>query len=973
MPNTTPRGIEYNISPDQWGYAGAQKRLAVTTDAALSAVEAGAVAYADLVGEEAAAHARTLDAETRAALTAQVDRIDAEEVTGRVAALLLGAWDGPVADSATAPDDQGALWVTPDMVVRQWTVAPSTPGVRVNHAPNTFTRSLAGVTAAGLEDVRVVPTSDPLRGRIQGRMVAGQAPNLRLGAEPTSRIPLGSWPAGQPVSFAVTVGTTTPGLQANLRIWWYNDAAAPLAFSSYNGPTVDVTEAGAVVKVAQSPPSGAVAAGVSILTYAAAATEHGGRPFWAERMHAGSTAYVDGDTPGYRWSGTPGESVTVSGADGWYRVTDVADLSRPKTGPGPEAAALLAAAWDGPVAVTPSAPDDTTALWVGDGGVAQQWVDGKDPDTTHNRARQTGTTSATGWFAPAASAPPEVVDGMVRAPFIAAATPQFQMISTEHATPVTPGQAVTIAADVEASVPAATTWAMRIVWRDAAGGILSSSTGSGHTMPAGLSTRISQTATAPTGAALATWTVLGVGALGVAAAIRTGRVSVTLDGSTAYVDGDTPGYQWSGAPGESTTVGAPDGWYRVTDVADLIHRRQRGGGGSGGSRPLWDTHAGDMHAVAEQKLRARRGGTIGVGTTTQVISIRFDHGAQEALDMGILDACDRLDLPYTMCLNAEASIPAEKPIPWADVRRLVAGGGMEVNNHSLTHSPDAPTEADQQAQIIDGLRKLQERVPDQAVEVWTQPGLYDTKYGGYNEGDDPLRYIDTVAGRMIHAHHGFATGLTRGRYVPLDGTIPTGMQTVIVDTNSAAHVQSNLNRLWSLSPRGRTVVALHPERCTRDPLGSFQPASEIIKWLEWIAAERDAGRVEVLTHAGMAIADAGTHRQALLTSSGSTVSAGASRSWQAGTTALAGFMPAVFGAMWQAKAVLTSPTGGDVTVTATCGSATATKTVTLAPNKPTTIRRHITLPLGTRGDIPTVTITAGTGDVTVTGLRLQAV
>ena len=283
MPNTTPRGIEYNISPDQWGYAGAQKRLAVTTDAALSAVEAGAVAYADLVGEEAAAHARTLDAETRAALTAQVDRIDAEEVTGRVAALLLGAWDGPVADSATAPDDQGALWVTPDMVVRQWTVAPSTPGVRVNHAPNTFTRSLAGVTAAGLEDVRVVPTSDPLRGRIQGRMVAGQAPNLRLGAEPTSRIPLGSWPAGQPVSFAVTVGTTTPGLQANLRIWWYNDAAAPLAFSSYNGPTVDVTEAGAVVKVAQSPPSGAVAAGVSILTYAAAATEHGGAD--ARRLH----------------------------------------------------------------------------------------------------------------------------------------------------------------------------------------------------------------------------------------------------------------------------------------------------------------------------------------------------------------------------------------------------------------------------------------------------------------------------------------------------------------------------------------------------------------------------------------------------------------------------------------------------------------------------------------------------------------
>ena len=953
MQYTPKYAVAYNIPPDQWGYAGAQKALAESVEAGLGRVEAGAVAYADVVGQEA--HAYT----DRAAA-----KLAADEAIGR----MMAVWDGPIHEGTAAPQDKTALWIN-GSEVKQWVETATPAGVTANWARNTATVSTTGWAVNGVDGLRVEATSDPARGRLIAKTQPGQSPNMRIGETVAHRVPLAGWSGS--VNVSITVGTTAPGLRSYIRIWWYNETSAD-PFWSTNGSGVAVTRDGVRLTATAAIRDGATHMGVSVLT---TGDPGGVYDWWITQAQIGTTtAYVDGDTPGYNWSGGRGTSTTVTAAPAWDRVWKASDLVRMTSGPSPEDAALLAAAHDGPTVVADSAPTDRAALWVRRDGTAQQWVDGKDPGVTYNHARQTGTVTVTGWDAPAASGPLEVAGGMVQAPFISAATPQFQMVSTAHATPVTPGQAVTIAADVGTSVSAATRWAMRLVWRDAAGGILSASTGSGQPMPASLSMRVSLTATAPTGAALATWTVLGTGALGVAATVRTGRVSVTLDGSTAYVDGATPGYRWSGAPGASTTVGAPSGWHTVTDVDSLIHRRQRGGGGSGGggSRPLWDTHTGDMHAVAEQKLRARRGGTIGVGTTTQVIAIRWDHGAQEALDMGILDACDRLDLPYTMCLNAEPDIPAEKPIPWDDVRRLVAGGGMEVNNHSLTHSPDAPTESEQQAQIIDGLRKLQARVPDQAIDVWTQPGLYDTQYNGYNAGDDPLRYVDTVAGRMIYAHHGFCTGATPGRYVPLDGSIPTGMQTVIVDTNTAGNVQANLNRLWSLSPRGRTVVALHPERCTRDPLGSFQPASEIIKWLEWIAAERDAGRVEVLTHAGMAIADAGTHRQALLTATGA-VPAGTAKSWQAGTTALATFMPAVLGAMWQAKAVLSSPTGGDVTVTATCGAATATKTVTLQPNKPATVRRHLTLPLGTTSDIPTVTITAGAGAVTVTDLRLQAV
>ena len=166
----------------------------------------------------------------------------------------------------------------------------------------------------------------------------------------------------------------------------------------------------------------------------------------------------------------------------------------------------------------------------------------------------------------------------------------------------------------------------------------------------------------------------------------------------------------------------------------------------------------------------------------------------------------------------------------------------------------------------------------------------------------------------------------------------------------------------SLPPLGG-VIAMHPAWLDRG--GNYQTTAECIEWLTWLAAERDAGRVELLTHAGLSIATARDNiRPAIAVTSGPAPITATPHQGAMGSLARA-----PYGAMWQAVATVTATSAGDVTLTAECGTTTTATTVTLAADETVTMRRHVLLPL-TATATPTATVT---GPATVTDLRLQAV
>ena len=385
--------------------------------------------------------------------------------------------------------------------------------------------------------------------------------------------------------------------------------------------------------------------------------------------------------------------------------------------------------------------------------------------------------------------------------------------------------------------------------------------------------------------------------------------------------------------------------------------------GSGGGSEAWFSHA-----IRRDTARHRRGGTIGTDGK-QAIAVRIDHGIQQGIDKGIFDRLDQHGIPYHLALCAEHNMviqPLEVTYPWDDIRDLSATGGCEVGNHSRTHASATGTER-LTSEIVDGLNLLQAQVPEQAVEVWTQPGVTGTQYDGWKHGFDVESITTTEAGKLILANHGVVMGARDRQYwAVLDGVETVGLAAWFVDQRRPSAIVAHVEAARKNVPAVGGVLALHPVQLDRG--GSFQTTAEALEWIDWLAAERDAGRIELLTHAGLAIASSRDDvRPALVVTSG-TVTAGGTLTAQP-TIATIARHP--YGAMWQAIAKFTATGSGDVTLTMTAGSTVSTITQAVTSGQTYTMRRHLTLPLTQQvGVNATLTATAGAD---VTDLRIQAV
>lgn len=260
-------------------------------------------------------------------------------------------------------------------------------------------------------------------------------------------------------------------------------------------------------------------------------------------------------------------------------------------------------------------------------------------------------------------------------------------------------------------------------------------------------------------------------------------------------------------------------------------------------------NAGLANQLRVQAFTARRGGTkytAGRGA----VALRFDHGLGNFRDV-VLPLLRKHSLPFALALNPRNWDRAENGgVTAADVRSWVANDRAEVWNHGATHG-NATTAADLRDEIATGLAELQEQISNTVIDGFMVPGVGTPGYDNFNAGTKPEAFYDTMAGRLILENHAVSSGYYPGtaRRV-LDGTIRQGQNHYTMDARTLADVRAEI----AAAERDATglQLMLHPSLIGGD---GYISATVLGQVLAYIAAERDAGRLVVLSPYDLLLAD----------------------------------------------------------------------------------------------------------------------
>ena len=343
--------------------------------------------------------------------------------------------------------------------------------------------------------------------------------------------------------------------------------------------------------------------------------------------------------------------------------------------------------------------------------------------------------------------------------------------------------------------------------------------------------------------------------------------------------------------------------------------------------------------VLVQRSRVRHGGRIGTDGRT-VVALSFDHGFTKFRDL-ILPHLIRLGLPATVAVNTDGLGSGESAgVSYPQLQEWAIQHGIELANHSRSHS-DATTDNGITDAILGSLDLLQERCPEVNVDAYIMPGVSGSAYNGFGSGETESLWWTHVAGRTILQNHAVVTAAMLGQAVPCDGVPVQTVDRASLDYASGATAAQNA--ISSLHGTGLGYhVFMHPNRADTD---GFITAARLVEFLEFLAAERDAGRVEVLTVSGAAWADAGSARRADLTTG---------VSWSGGSTTLtlAPLREWARGSQWCLSA--DTETGTKLTAADDTGALDTSITATSAGRA----RLNFTIP-ATASNI-TVTVGAGT-------------
>lgn len=251
--------------------------------------------------------------------------------------------------------------------------------------------------------------------------------------------------------------------------------------------------------------------------------------------------------------------------------------------------------------------------------------------------------------------------------------------------------------------------------------------------------------------------------------------------------------------------------------------------------------------IALANFTARRGGKIGTGGRA-VVALRFDHHTQD-FQAKVLPLLRQYRLPWSLNINAAAVGTGDDTMTFDQMQAAAIDQGGEIWNHSLNHS-DSTVDSGIWPRIVTGLAQLRANFPLLPVEGWHLPGVGGSGYNGLNLGQTEDQWA-TYAGSLVLNNHAVASGGTGGIYIPLDGTPRDGRNYTTLDAQSLAQVQGVVN--GAVSAKAGVVLMLHSSNLDQDGYMSTATLSSV---LSYIADQRKAGLLTVLTNGGLLCADA---------------------------------------------------------------------------------------------------------------------
>lgn len=443
--------------------------------------------------------------------------------------------------------------------------------------------------------------------------------------------------------------------------------------------------------------------------------------------------------------------------------------------------------------------------------------------------------------------------------------------------------------------------------------------------------------------------------------------------------GGQGGKIWARTSNSFTTLGA---WKDLTATSS--------GGGGGGSELDYSVENPFANDQRKQWFIRRRGGFIGTGGKATV-AIRIDHGAVNMRDL-VLAELVRLSLPWGMAINpaqTRLDLPENAGVTWADYNEWARVKGMEPWNHGYSHVQALET-SELMQQIVGGRDLLQENMPASAIEGWMVPGVGANGYGGQSSTNAVDSYFGYEAGRIILSSHAVASGYGGGALRPqlgalVDGQAHLGLDSAVTSSEIIAQIQE------AQDIGGAIQLFLHPSQIGLADKTTVTVLNEI--W-EFLAAERDAGRLIMLSPSGLLLADPAKSTRANLvrfadfkTKNGRTWTnawqntTGWSANADGVTTSTGGLLTQTIpettikhcrGALFEIVAEVSSTDG----VTVQVGSSTlagALKSVTLTAGQTRTIRQHVTLPLNSSAAFNVTVGRVSGGALTVKNMALQPV
>lgn len=270
-----------------------------------------------------------------------------------------------------------------------------------------------------------------------------------------------------------------------------------------------------------------------------------------------------------------------------------------------------------------------------------------------------------------------------------------------------------------------------------------------------------------------------------------------------------------------------------------------------------DINAGNVglfNTLLIEDWSRRRGGRKTL--STGAVALRFDHGLRN-FDEKVRPLLEAHDLPYSLALCSQHWGHAENTgITPAIVDGWVQGGLCEVWNHSRSHGGH-PTVEGAAIEIIQGLTELSDQLPSAEIDGFVIPGTGGTGFGpGFVSGQRVDEFFNSPGGRMILGHHAISTGyIADTDHRTLDGIVRQGQAHRSMDSMTAPQVineittaQENLTGLQ---------LMLHPS--VVDSTG-YLPSAALTQILDYIATERDAGRLAVLGPYDLMLADTSAAR-----------------------------------------------------------------------------------------------------------------